>query len=557
MAGTGRARPHARCSGGAAGDGAQVGLTRGSAAAWRDARRVSRPTTGDEEGADSLIALLQPYAPPPAAAAEAATALRAALAANEALQARLRDGLRELDDLLASSASLAARVEAAPAPQPPAPAGSIPAASPTPTRHAGPFRTANAAGVDVSRFWRARGRAPAPNADALRLAPAFGLAPHAFARPAWGDADDAALAAAVVAAARSAWFAELVRGPGAAGEAAADDFDAAGGDGARVAPPAPRLSLAAASAAAAALAPDSPEIRAAVAALTPTDWARLVASTLPGRSPADAAARWAQTLAPAVNSGPWSPAEDAALRAAVARHGESDWDAVAAAIGGGRRTPFAAFARWRRSLDPGATPSAWTPADDAALAAAVAAHGASAWTDVAAALGGVRTAKQCAHRWRANVGVAGRKAGPWTPADDATLREALAVEGETWAAVARRVPGRNEVQARARARVLQTADRASSRPRRPGAKDGHTLGRGDVGALRAAVAREQAATTAAGRARLRWDRVAADLAWPGWPGDDLRRAFEKKGGRRAAAQRGRGRGRGRGHGGGAGADGDV
>ena len=150
-------------------------------------------------------------APPPDAAAT--TSLTAALAANRALQSTLRDGLRTLDGLLASNSALAARLRAAgPDTQSPA----LPS-SPRPLpRHVakgkmGPFRTAPRAPPGVSLFWRVGGRTPAPNADAVAVAPALALAPSAFAVTPWTPADDAALAAGALTVVREARFAALVR----------------------------------------------------------------------------------------------------------------------------------------------------------------------------------------------------------------------------------------------------------------------------------------------------------------------------------------------------------
>ena len=50
----------------------------------------------------------------------------------------------------------------------------------------------------TSRFWRAAGRAPDPNADTRRLLPAYKYLPHVFGANAWSPTEQADLQQAVL-----------------------------------------------------------------------------------------------------------------------------------------------------------------------------------------------------------------------------------------------------------------------------------------------------------------------------------------------------------------------
>ena len=49
-----------------------------------------------------------------------------------------------------------------------------------------------------SRFWRAAGRTPEPNADAVRLLPAYNYLPHVFGANNWSPAEQGDLQRAVL-----------------------------------------------------------------------------------------------------------------------------------------------------------------------------------------------------------------------------------------------------------------------------------------------------------------------------------------------------------------------
>jgi len=423
----------------------------------------------------------------------------------------------------------------------------------------GPFRTSKDPPFETSRFWRVGGAVPVPNADTLALAEAFRLSPRSFPMVRWSRGDDEALVRASVDAVRESRFAEALERSSAAGwrgEEGGEGNQAARAVAAAVAgtaASAPRSSsslLDAAASAAASLTVDSPGVEDEIDSFSLERWDRIAASALPSRSGAALSARWREFLRPSVAAlegggegsfVPWSREEDAALKRAVGRHGVRSWTLVAkevndsAAASGSAsappqtppqqetqnknkrhlRTPFACLSRYRRALDSATVAQGrWTPADDAALAAAVATHGVgNSWAAVAAALGeelavggggggagagsatgsgGVTrhwTSKQVFHRWRVlsgggsggvgneatgtgtgneananasasappppssstNLIIAPRTLGIWTREEDEALIDAVRDVGEgRWSLAAARVRGRTDVQCRGR-----------------------------------------------------------------------------------------------------------
>ena len=134
-------------------------------------------------------------------------AIAAALESNVALQARLSAALRNLDALLQSNANLSSKLLA----------GAVGNAAPPPTPGAaganealngkkrvagggygGPFRTLKEPPFETSRFWRVGAATPTPNADTLRVAPAFRLSPRSFPLAKWSRGDDEAALVGVI-----------------------------------------------------------------------------------------------------------------------------------------------------------------------------------------------------------------------------------------------------------------------------------------------------------------------------------------------------------------------
>jgi hypothetical protein len=264
--------------------------------------------------------------------------------------------------------------------------------------------------------------------DKKRRAAAVDEAPAAAAA---GPSD---LAAAAAAAPRAATPDKKDKKEKRRAAAAADEApaaDAAPSDAAAAAEPAPR---------------PAKRCRAAEGARPPP--AAAAAAPPPPVDPGAPQPTWAESAKRAdVKSGRFSAAERAALRAAVLEfarakgHSADDfswlvvgrdqprpadvrglWKAVAAALP--HRPVKAVAAAGVRLLHPHARRGAWAEADDAALRAAVAARGASAWKAVGAAVG--RTGADAKDRWRELKLGAAKRSGRWAPEEEARLRAAVA-----------------------------------------------------------------------------------------------------------------------------------
>jgi hypothetical protein len=144
----------------------------------------------------------------------------------------------------------------------------------------------------------------------------------------------------------------------------------------------------------------------------------------------------------------WKGEEDAKLTEAVTHHG-THWVAVAEMIPG--RTNLQCRYRWLMTLDPAIEKSAgkWTAEEDAKLTEAVKKYG-NEWVKVAEMIPG-RTNAQCRQRWTYTLDTAiVKRAGKWTPKQDAKLTEAIKKHDNHWLAVAVLVPGRTNTQCRKR-----------------------------------------------------------------------------------------------------------
>jgi myb proto-oncogene protein len=146
----------------------------------------------------------------------------------------------------------------------------------------------------------------------------------------------------------------------------------------------------------------------------------------------------------------WKKEEDAKLIEAVEQHVRV-WVTVAAMVPG--RTNVQCRKRWLDTLDPanGKKLGEWTQAEDAKLTEAVQDLGKHSWGAAAALVPG-RTNIQCRARWVHTLDPTnGKNLGKWTQAEDAKLAEAVQNLGKhSWVAVAAMVPGRTNIQCRAR-----------------------------------------------------------------------------------------------------------
>jgi hypothetical protein len=126
------------------------------------------------------------------------------------------------------------------------------------------------------------------------------------------------------------------------------------------------------------------------------DWVA-VAAIVPGRTHIQCRYRWVEFLDPTIKhttTGKWKPEEDEKLTDAVKQFG-NNWVLVAALVPG--RSEYQCRYRWVECLDPTINTGHWTPEEDAKLTEAVTQLGKD-WVQVAAMVPG-RTNKFCRQRW--------------------------------------------------------------------------------------------------------------------------------------------------------------
>ncbi|KAA8497238.1 Myb-related protein B [Porphyridium purpureum] len=85
----------------------------------------------------------------------------------------------------------------------------------------------------------------------------------------------------------------------------------------------------------------------------------------------------------------------------------------------------------------------WSEEEDARLTELVQRMDTRCWTAIAAELSPLRTGKQCRERWMNHLDPKLRK-GNWTPEEDERIIELHAIFGNSWANIARALPGRSD-----------------------------------------------------------------------------------------------------------------
>jgi hypothetical protein len=180
-----------------------------------------------------------------------------------------------------------------------------------------------------------------------------------------------------------------------------------------------------------------------------------IAELVPGRTKKQCTNRWYHNLVPSVGTGrtdTWTTDDDNKLKYAVEKHGDENWDAIAARLPG--RSKIQCWSRWHIAVDPNIDLTAprtgpWTKDEDDKLKKAAEKYGGKNW-DAVAALVPSRTRNQCAGRWHDTLDPSIRRTertGKWTPDEDKALKHAVEIyNGKNWDAIASLVPGRTRKQ---------------------------------------------------------------------------------------------------------------
>ncbi|KIM83791.1 hypothetical protein PILCRDRAFT_818814 [Piloderma croceum F 1598] len=179
------------------------------------------------------------------------------------------------------------------------------------------------------------------------------------------------------------------------------------------------------------------------------DWGRVAekvssVASLP-RTARDCAIRWLGDRHPQFLHTPWTPTELAKLQDLVknAPEGPIDWVEIASSLGN-TRTPLDCM---RHGIH--RNQHAWTPESDDALLNAVSIYGTDNWILVATRVSEDATPQQCQNRYSRTLDPTLRH-GAWTAEEDAKLRLAVSVFGNSWMEVAEVIAGRNNEQCRDR-----------------------------------------------------------------------------------------------------------
>jgi len=182
------------------------------------------------------------------------------------------------------------------------------------------------------------------------------------------------------------------------------------------------------------------------------DWDAIAKNHVKTRKGIDCKIQWLQNMHPNINTKSFSKQEDKQLLALAMQYKGHNWELIAKELGT-RRTPVQCFRRYQRSLNTNLMRSKWTKAEDEKLIEAVKRLGDRNWQQIAHDMEG-RTGQQCLHRWQKTLNPSIAR-GKWSIEED--MRLALAVKGyanekckHPWIKIQRHVGGRTDVQCRER-----------------------------------------------------------------------------------------------------------
>ncbi|GAA6031519.1 hypothetical protein JCM8097_006496 [Rhodosporidiobolus ruineniae] len=141
-------------------------------------------------------------------------------------------------------------------------------------------------------------------------------------------------------------------------------------------------------------------------------------------------------------SSSFSAEDDLALRTALEDgDGKLSWSKIALnAFPDGKFTKLQCQDRWAILSKPKPVKGPWTPEEDAKLKALVARHGHEKWVMIAGEMGS-RSGKQCRERWHNHLDPTINKSD-WTPAEEELIRDLYGRIGPRWAEMAKYLPGR-------------------------------------------------------------------------------------------------------------------
>ncbi|KAK2453080.1 Homeodomain protein [Trifolium repens] len=138
--------------------------------------------------------------------------------------------------------------------------------------------------------------------------------------------------------------------------------------------------------------------------------------------------------------GGWTDKEDKLLIAAVKKYNGKSWKKIAASVPD--RTDVQCLHRWQKVLNPDLIKGPWTEQEDKLLSELVILHGKKNWSQLAKSLPG-RIGKQCRERWYNNLNPDIIRTA-WTKEEELTLIKYHKVYGNSWAEIAKFLPGRSE-----------------------------------------------------------------------------------------------------------------